>query len=53
MRSEENYYNTFTLLVFWSVISLVGFSYAGEKMPWLTVHISLPLCLLEAGGLDN
>ncbi len=30
------------LLVFWSVSSLAVFSYAGEKMPWLTIHITLP-----------
>jgi predicted membrane-bound mannosyltransferase/DNA-binding beta-propeller fold protein YncE len=33
------------LLVFWSVSSLAVFTYAGEKMPWLTIHITLPLIL--------
>lgn len=33
------------LLLFWSVASLVTFSFAGEKMPWLTVHIALPMIL--------
>ncbi len=36
------------LLIFWSVTSLIAYSLAGEKMPWLTVHIALPL-LLGAG----
>jgi uncharacterized protein (TIGR03663 family) len=33
------------LLVFWSVSSLAVFSYAGEKMPWLTIHLTLPMIL--------
>jgi predicted membrane-bound mannosyltransferase/sugar lactone lactonase YvrE len=37
----------FGLLAFWAVTSLFAFSYAGEKMPWLTVHIALPLILLS------
>jgi uncharacterized protein (TIGR03663 family) len=36
------------LLLFWSVMSLIAYSVAGEKMPWLTVHITLPM-LLAAG----
>src|SRR3990170_2334398 len=33
-------------LGFWSLSSLAMFSFAGERMPWLTVHIALPLILL-------
>ncbi len=36
------------LLMYWAVMSLIAFSVAGEKMPWLTVHITLPM-LLAAG----
>lgn len=36
------------LLVFWSVSSLAVFSYAGEKMPWLTIHVALPMILSTA-----
>ena len=36
------------LLVFWSVSSLAVFTYAGEKMPWLTIHITLPMILSTA-----
>lgn len=39
------------LLVFWSITSLVAYSIAGEKMPWLTVHIALPLLLTAGWGL--
>src|SRR5436309_3389813 len=33
-------------LVFWTVTSLVAYSLVGEKMPWLTVHTTLPLVIL-------
>ncbi len=36
------------LLLFWAGTSLVAYSLAGERMPWLTVHIALP-CLLASG----
>ncbi len=36
----------------WFVASLFLYSWAGEKMPWLTLHIVLPLLLLAAIALD-
>jgi uncharacterized protein (TIGR03663 family) len=48
VESEEKRLPVLTLLIYWSVISLLAFSVAGEKMPWLTVHITLPM-LLTAG----
>jgi uncharacterized protein (TIGR03663 family) len=33
-------------LSFWFVVGLVIYSWAGEKMPWLIVHLTLPLILL-------
>lgn len=39
------------LLVFWAVTSLGAYSLAGEKMPWLTVHIAMPLLLCAGWGL--
>ncbi len=41
------------LLVFWSVTSLIAYSLAGEKMPWLTVHIALPLLLGAGWGFGH
>lgn len=34
------------MLVYWSMTSFFTYSWAGEKMPWLLVHIALPLILL-------
>lgn len=39
------------LLLFWSATSLFAYSFAGERMPWLTVHITLPFLLTAAWGL--
>ena len=34
-------------LIYWSFSALFIFTFAGEKMPWLTVHIALPIILLS------
>jgi DNA-binding beta-propeller fold protein YncE len=39
------------LFLFWAVTSLAAYSLAGERMPWLTVHITLPFLLSAAWGL--
>ena len=36
------------LLAWWFAGTLIALSLAGEKMPWLTVHLALPLALLAA-----
>ena len=39
---------TFALfLIYWTFIAFVVYSWAGEKMPWLTVHMTLPLIFLS------
>lgn len=42
-----------SLLVFWSITSLLAYSIAGEKMPWLTVHITLPMILLSGWSFGH
>ena len=39
---------TLLLLAWWGVSGLYGYTIAGEKMPWLTTHLTLPLILLTA-----
>ena len=41
------------LLGFWVVTSLLAYSMAGEKMPWLTVHMALPMILLAAWAFGH
>mgnify|MGYP006279653735 CR=1 FL=1 len=43
----------FALLAFWVITSLIAYPVAGEKMPWLTVHIAFPMILLAAWGFDR
>jgi len=39
------------LFGWWFIATFVALTLAGEKMPWLTVHLALPLVFLAARGL--
>jgi uncharacterized protein (TIGR03663 family) len=41
------------LLIFWAATSLVAYSVAGEKMPWLTFHITLPAILCSGWSIGQ
>jgi DNA-binding beta-propeller fold protein YncE/predicted membrane-bound mannosyltransferase len=51
--AEKNFPATFSLLVWWCVLSFATFSYAGERMPWLTYHITLPLIIISGWALGQ
>lgn len=40
-------------LTFWTLMSLFAYSVAGEKMPWLNVHLTLPVVILAAYTLGQ
>ena len=40
-------------LVFWTAAAIVGYSWVGEKMPWLSVHTTLPVVILTAYSLGR
>ncbi|MDQ3705786.1 MAG: TIGR03663 family protein [Chloroflexota bacterium] len=40
-----------SFLAFWSFGSFAVFSIAGERLPWLNMHIAMPFSLLAAVGL--
>ncbi len=42
-----------SFLAYWSVLSFLAFSWAGEKMPWLLIHIALPITLLAGWVLSE
>jgi uncharacterized protein (TIGR03663 family) len=44
---------TIALLIFWTLSGVAAYSYAGEKMPWLTVHVALPMILFAAWTIGN
>lgn len=39
-------------LLGWAILSWIGYAVAGEKMPWLFVHIAYPHILLAAWSLN-
>ncbi len=41
------------LIAWWSIGALALYSWAGEKMPWLTTHVTLPLVLLSAWAFQR
>jgi uncharacterized protein (TIGR03663 family) len=42
-----------TLFGYWAITATFAYTYAGEKMPWLTVHIALPLILLAGWAIGK
>jgi len=50
---EKNFPNMFSLLVWWSITSVIAFSYAGERMPWLTYHMAWPMILVTGWALGR
>lgn len=40
-------------LLWWTLGNLAVYSWAGERMPWLVLHITLPLCLLTGAALPR
>ncbi len=38
-------------LGFWAALAPIAFSIAGEKMPWLTTHITLPFILMSGWAI--
>ncbi|MEZ0395162.1 MAG: flippase activity-associated protein Agl23 [Anaerolineales bacterium] len=41
------------LLFWWAASSFAAYTLAGEKMPWLTYHIALPMILLSGWALGR
>lgn len=44
-QEYQNKINTVGLLGWWTFASFIAFTVAGEKMPWLTFHLALPMVL--------
>lgn len=40
-------------LAYWTITSLAAYTFAGERMPWLTVHIALPMILFGGWGFGQ
>ncbi len=53
MLKENPASSAITLFGFWAFSSLAAYTIAGEKMPWLTVHITMPMILCAAWAFDQ
>jgi predicted membrane-bound mannosyltransferase/DNA-binding beta-propeller fold protein YncE len=51
--NEANFGVFFGLLLWWAVASIVAFTVAGERMPWLTYHMAWPMILLAGWGIGQ
>ncbi|MCD6518577.1 MAG: TIGR03663 family protein [Anaerolineae bacterium] len=40
-------------VIYWSFMAFALYSWAGEKMPWLTMHLALPLQLLAGWAIGR
>lgn len=52
-ETENSQAPVFAVLAFWVLSSLIAYPIAGEKMPWLTVHITWPMILLSGWGFQK
>ncbi len=41
------------MMFFWTITSGIAYSIAGEKMPWLTCHIALPMIFLAGWAIGK
>jgi predicted membrane-bound mannosyltransferase/streptogramin lyase len=51
--NESNFGMFFGLMVFWVITSILAFTIAGERMPWLTYHMAWPMVLLTGWGIGQ
>ncbi len=40
-------------VLFWSIATFAAYSYAGEKMPWLLTHLTLPFIFVTAKSMGD
>ncbi len=50
---ESRFRLFFSLMVYWVATSILAFSVAGERMPWLTYHMAWPMVLLTGWWLGQ
>lgn len=52
-RKTEEKFPAALFIGYWILGAFAAYSYAGEKMPWLTVHMTLPMALLAGYGFGQ
>src|SRR6185369_4085977 len=43
----------FGLLTWWSITTIIAFTVAGERMPWLTYHMAWPMILMTGWVINQ
>jgi predicted membrane-bound mannosyltransferase len=51
--AEPNFGLFFGLTLWWAVSSILAFTVAGERMPWLTYHMTWPMILLSGWAIGQ
>ncbi len=51
--SESNFGVFFGLMTWWSIVTVITFSLAGERMPWLTYHMAWPMILMTGWAVGQ
>ena len=52
-EDEPRRFPVIPFFAYWAFFSFLGYTFAGEKMPWLTVHIVLPLIFLAGWAIGR
>lgn len=51
--SDSNFGVFFWLMTWWCIITILAFTIAGERMPWLTYHMAWPMILLTGWAVGQ
>ena len=50
---ESNFGVFFGLMSWWSIVTVIAFTIAGERMPWLTYHMAWPMILMTGWAVGQ
>ncbi len=53
LRRRPAFFSFDVFLIYWFLLVLVLLLMAGEKMPWLSIHLTLPLIMIAGRGLGE
>ena len=50
---ESNFGAFFGLMAWWSIVSVITLTVAGERMPWLTLHMAWPMIIMTGWAVGQ
>ncbi|HUG33299.1 MAG TPA: flippase activity-associated protein Agl23, partial [Anaerolineales bacterium] len=51
--ADSNFGIFFWLMTWWCIVTIIAFTIAGERMPWLTVHMAWPMILFTGWAVGQ